>query len=1134
MRNLLVLGACVAVLWAPQLQGQSFMGTIAGTVRDQTGAVIPGVEVAITHVDTNRRVTATTNARGEYVSIPLNVGEYRVEATAQGFKQAVRRGITLEVQQTAVVDLTLAVGETSERIEVVADAPLLQTNEAAIGQVVNNRQIRELPLNTRNVYSLIFLTPGVVGSTANDHSGVANWAVFGTRRQMMDIVIDGAPAAHATANGFTGMSVFPSVDAIQEFKLQGANFSAEYGRTVGPVLNIVYKSGTNQFHGSAYEFLRNSVFDANGFFSNRIGEKLSSFKRNQFGGTVSGPIRKDKTFYMASFEGLRERRFSTSTFSVPTVPQRDGDFSGTVDRSGRQVTIFDPYTTRPNASGGFIRDAFPGNVIPRQRMDPVAVNVMKYYPLPNQPGEAPTQLNNYYKAGSALTTLNNYDFRVDHNFTATQKIFGRYSHRYNIDAPATLFPDEIAVAEGRINNENIGNNAVIEYTNALSAKSVLAARVGVSRTLFNYANQGVGFVPSSLGLPSIIDTYASPAMFPNFAISGYKALGHRDHRHTAFNTFSANASLSRIMGQHSLKVGFDGRMGRVNLLEARAPSGEYPFSPAFTQGPDPLRASSTAGNSIASLLLGTGNAGSRLFTYYKNVAAQNFYLAGYLQDDWKATPRLTLNLGLRYDLETPRTDRHNHLNYFDPYVRSPFADMVPGFPDLRGGLVYVGVDGRSRYPFKVDWYNFAPRFGVAYQLTRRTVIRAGFAHVYAPSFKAGSGSDTPWGFRGETQWIATIDGITPLTPLSNPYPNGFAAPTGSSLGLLSGAGDDIRPVMYDDKTPWTQQWNVTIQHELPAHIALEVGYVGTRGRQLPVEVMLNQLDPQYMALGSQLNQLVSNPFYGVVERGIHLSPQISRAQLLRPFPQFGALEGGGRDTGGRSWYDGLVVSFKNRLWHGFQFEGSYVWSKTFDEGENFQDYYNRKASRSLATTEQRHNFVMGYMYELPFGRGKRFGANMNRTLDAIAGRWQINGITSLKSGTPLSITASNTSGLLALRTAPNNNGRSGKLEGSAQSRLDRWFDTSVFSQPAPFTLGNMTPTVADLTNDVVRNTDLSLFKEFLPRENLRMQFRVEALNAFNTPRFGGPTTGVTSGSFGRVSSQANAPRQVQLGLKFLW
>jgi hypothetical protein len=352
MRRGIPVATVLTALWASLLCGQSSTSTIVGTVKDQSGAVIPGVEVNTTHLETNRKVVAVSNTRGEYTSVPLSVGQYRVEASSRGFKQAVRSGITLELNQTAVVDLIMTLGDTAETIEVVANASQLETTTSTMGQVVNNRQIRELPLNTPNVYSLIFLTPGVVGSTSTDSADASNCAVNGTCRQLQDIVIDGVPAAHPTANGFTGVSVFPSVDAIQEFKLMGATFSAEYGRSVGSVLNIVYKSGTNQLHGSLYNFLRNSVLDANGFFANKAGQALSSFRRNQYGGTLSGPLKKDRTFFMGSFEGLRERSFSSSGYSVPTVLQRAGDFSQTRASNGSQVRIFDPFSTRANPAAG--------------------------------------------------------------------------------------------------------------------------------------------------------------------------------------------------------------------------------------------------------------------------------------------------------------------------------------------------------------------------------------------------------------------------------------------------------------------------------------------------------------------------------------------------------------------------------------------------------------------------------------------------------------------------------------------------------------------------------------------------------------------------------------------------------------
>ena len=1111
---------------------QSSTGTVSGTVRDPTGAVIPNVDVLIIQAETNRQVTARTNDRGEYVSLPLPVGTYRVEASAPGFKRVVRTNITLEVQQTAIADLTLEVGEVAQHVEVAAAAPLLETSTATIGSVVDNRRILELPLNTRNVYDLVRLTPGIAGSVSPRFDGM-NWSAYGTRRRSMDIVIDGATATHPTVTGFSAITVFPSVDAIQEFKVMGASVPAEFGRSIGSVLNVVYKSGTNAFHGSAYDFLRNSVFDSNNFFANRRGEDLASFKRNQFGGVLGGPIRRDKTFFLVSYEGLRERRLSSTLISVPTLLQRQGDFSQTFTRDNRLIQTYNPFTTRASGSG-FVRDAFAGNVIPANLIDPVAANVLKYYPLPNLPGDPGTGRNNYARSGSAALDTDNYDVRADHQITQAQKFFTRYSQRRLSDSPAILFPQELTIAEGRISQEDRAKNIVTEHNYALSPRSVLTTRLAFSRTFFPYLNEGRGFSPSSLGLPKSIELFSDQIMFPRFEANNYASLGHRDHRLNAGNTWTLTASLAQIRSVHSLKFGFDGRMFRSNTTELRSPSGEFRFNEAFTQGPDPLRASSTAGNSVASLLLGTGRTGDRLFTKYKDVAAQSFYLAGYAQDDWRITRRLTLNLGVRYDLDTPRTERFDRLNYFDPDVMSPLAGKVAGFPDLRGGLVYVGVNGHGRHQYQWDATNFSPRLGAALRITTNTVLRAGYSHIYAGSFKAASGTDTPYGFRGETPWISTIDGITPTNLLSNPYPGGFTAPRGAADGLLSAVGEGFRPKFAGDKVPWSRQWNVTIQRELPANLLFEAGYVGTRGRELAIERFANQLDPRHMALGSQLNQLVDNPFYAVMPRGIHASPRIRRAQLLRPYPQFDELAGA-RDTGGRSWYDGLLITGRKRMSHGFEFEASYTWSKTLDFGEDLvQNEYDPMASRSVAQIDVPHRFVTSFVYEMPFGKGRPWGAGAPAALDWIIGGWQFNGIVTVQSGTPLAITASNTAGIFNPATNANNNGRSGRIDGPAQARLERWFDTSVFSQPDPFRFGTAGTRIADLRADGVRNFDLSLFKEFRAHEKLRTQFRLEALNAFNTPQFGGPNTSVTSSSFGQVTSQANAPRQLQFGLKFIW
>jgi hypothetical protein len=1138
----------LSVAWAlVPAQAQSFTGNIVGTVKNTNGEVIPNAEITITQTQTNKVFNLTANEEGYYSSPPLTVGDYRVEAKTPGFRRVVQSGITLQVQQTAVVDFTLEVGAVTEEVQVTAQPPPLETSTSTVGKVVNNRSILELPLNTRNVYSLIFLTPGVAGSVGNAYNE-QNYSINGARQRAMDTLIDGVTASFPTVNGGSGISVFPSVDAIQEFKVQGANYAAEFGRAQGSVTNVVFKSGGNQFHGSAYEFLRNSVFDANNFFDNRRGQELGSFKRSQFGGHVTGPIKREKAFFMASYEGLRARNFATRVFSVPTLEQRRGDFSKTFNQSGALIRIFNPFTTRAQGSG-FVRDQFAENKIPTNLLDPVALNILKYFPLPNQPGDANTNANNYAASGSAATNLDNYDGRVDYRFSERQTVFVRYSHRYTEDVPLKSFPEELTIAEGRIIQENHARNVVAEYTNTFSATSILTARVGFARTLFVFSNQGLGFKPSSLGLPATIDAAVDRQMFPRVGVSGMVSLGGNDHRFNAFMSYPLIVSYNKLRDRHNFKFGFEGRMIRVNVWEARD-AGNFGFSATMTQGPNPNAASSSAGLGFASFLLGTGSSGNVLIQNWKNVASQNFYLAGYAQDDWRVNQKLTLNLGVRYDFETPRTERYDRMNYFEPTAPSPLATRVSAFPNLSGGVVFVGVNGNSRYQYEKDVNNLAPRIGLAYQLTPKTVVRAGYGHFFGASPQAAQGTVGPFGFRTENPWVTSLDGITPFNLLRNPYPQGFRPSPGAAEGLLTQVGANLQAPLRETIVPWSQQWSLNIQRELPWQTTLEVGYVGTRGLQLSRNgeggLSLNQLDPQYMALGSQLNQLVNNPFFGIINNGTALAQQrVSRGQLLRPFPQFTDIIPL-FSSGASSNYHSLQVSFSKRLSHGMLVEGNYTWAKNIEEGESHQDSYNIRGDRALASIDLAHRFVVSYLYEFPFGRQKRFGANAPRFVNALIGGWQFNGLTTIMSGTPLSISASNTAGLFNPLTRANNDGRSGKLSGRVQDRLgdkvdpvtrrltNPYFDTSVYSQPAPFTFGNVSATLPDIRNHGVRNFDLSLFKVFAPVEQLRVQFRVEALNAFNTPRFGSPNTSVTSTTFGQITSQANAPRQLQFALKLLW
>ncbi|BCS32070.1 hypothetical protein TBR22_A12750 [Luteitalea sp. TBR-22] len=1136
MRFIAIVAAAALVLAPSLASAQSFTGTIVGTIRDTSGAALPQATVNITSQQTGRQDSVIADLEGRFTSLPLPPGEYRVEATLQGFKSAVRTDVVVTIASTVVTDFTLDVGDLTESVEVSASTLSLETTSGTIGKLVDNRRIQELPLNTRNVYSLIFLTPGVAGSIGNNYNSMS-YSVNGARPTMMDTVIDGVTASFPTVNGFTGISVFPSVDAIQEFKVMGANYPAEYGRSLGSVLNVVYKSGSNDLHGSAYEFFRDSSLDENNYFAEKAGTPLGDFQRSQFGGVAGGPIRRGRTFFMTSYEGLRQDSASQTITTVPTLAQRNGDFSQTYAQNGQLIRIFDPFTTRANPSGsGFIRDPFPNNVIPADRIDPVARQVLNYYPLPNQPGNPVTGAQNYFATGTARLNVDNFDARVDHNLSDKARSFIRYSYRKTFSAPAKFFPEEITVAEGRVNEQNLAHNAVIDYSRTMSNTTQLSARLGFARTLFIFDNQGLGFKPSSLGLPVSIDQNVDREMFPRFGVSGMVPLGGNDHRYNAFMSYTTAASLTHTRGAHTLKGGFEGRMFRVNVWEARS-AGTFNFRANETQGPNPTTASSTAGYGLASLLLGFGQPNDVLIQNWKNVAANSFYWAFYAQDDWRVNSRLTLNLGLRYDIDVPRTERFDRMNYFDPDAPSPLAQQVPGFSNLQGGVVFVGVDGNSRYQYNWDTNNIAPRLGASYQLDDRTVVRAGYSHIFGPSNQGAQGTVGPFGFRTENLWVTSIDGITPYNLLRNPYPNGFVPSPGSSQGLLTQAGANLQAPLQDTPSPWTIQYNVNVQRELPWGLFVEAAYVGTRGYDLSVVgeggLSLNQLDPQYMALGSQLNQQVPNPFYGIVNNGVLASPTVARGQLLRPYPQFTDVVPL-YAAGAESRYNALQLTGRKRLSRGFMFEGSYTLAKAEEIGMSHQDSYNVDASWALASYDITHRFVLSYLYEIPVGRDRRFFASAPTWLNAIIGNWQFNGITTFQSGTPLSITANNTAGVFGARTQPNNNGADPRLDGPPEERLNRWFDTSVYSQPAAFTFGNEPIFSPLLRAHGVRNFDLSIFKTFEITSRVRAQFRVEALNAFNRVQFSAPNTSVTSASFGIVTGQANAPRQMQLGVKVLW
>lgn len=1127
------LRACVLALVGCLLSdspgyGQTLVAALDGRVSDEQGLGVPGAQVTVTHLETNDARSTLAGDEGGFRVTDLVPGRYRVEAGAPGFKRSVHQPVTLEIGQHLRIDVQLEVGPVSERVEVATAPSRTDVSTSSLGSVVENARIASLPLDTRNTYALIFLTPGVAGEIGNAHNRV-NYSVNGVRTGLMDTLIDGATAGFPTVNGFHGISVFPPVDAVQEFKVEAGNYAAEFGRSLGSVLNLAYKSGSNTFHGVVHERYRNARFDENTYFSRREGQSLPGFSRHQFGGVAGGPLARDRTFFMVSYEGLRERNFRELLTTVPTALERSGDFSQTRGANGRPIVIYDPATTRPNATGtGYVRAPFPGNRIPVARMDPVALNVMQYWPEPNRTGDAGTGRNNFYASGFGRVETDNLDLRVDQHVTGGRRMFARYSHRRWLTAPAQLFPGSTGVAEGRINQHDDGHNAVVEFADASRGRTVLNARVGFARTRFLFENQSLGFSPSSLGLPDAIDREVDRLLFPAFAVNDITPLGGSDHRDSNFNTLSAMASVARDFGRHLVKVGYEGRAFHVNVWEARA-AGSFSFSRLFTQGPDPLVSSATGGHGFASFLLGAGSNGS-VIRNWKNVAARSAYHAWYAQDDWRVSDRLTINAGLRYDVDLPRTERDDRMSWFDPEARSPLADVVPGFADLRGGLQFVGVDGHPRTQSDGDWNNLAPRLGAVYRLSERAVVRGAIGRFFGPSPHAAQGTVGALGYRVQTPWLNTLDSLTPHHYLRDPFPDGFLPVTGSADGLLTGVGGRLEAPLSDTRTPGTWQWHATIQRELPGLVLLEASYVGTRGYDLSLGgesgYTLNQLDPGYQSLGAALNDLVPNPFYGHISSGVLAQPTVRRGQLLRPYPQFGdiiALFA----SGARSRYDALQVKASRRLSRGLAFEGSVVWSKSTDWGQNYQNAYDLVSANALAAVHVPYRAVVSAVYQVP-------GGGTGNLMGALLGGWQVSAVWTLQAGPTLGVTGPNSSGTFGPVTRPNWDGSDPSLPGTAEDKLTRWFDTTAFSRAPLFTFGNAPERIQGLRAHHLHNLDLALGRDLPAIGAVRPQLRVEIFNVFNYVQFGAPNTNVDSATFGQVTSQANVPRRIQVGITASW
>jgi hypothetical protein len=1105
--------------------GQTEQGAITGVVADQSGAAVPNAKVSA--VNTNTRVSAVTetNGAGNYKIPYLPPGPYTITAEKTGFSPARVTNISLPVGLTATINVTLGTGTVHTEVTVQANSELLDMQSSTLGYNVSTQQVLQLPIG-RNAYNTIGLAPGVMGnSSAGTNTGAI---ISGGRASTTAVLFDGQETRN---NSTGGNSYTPPMEAVGELRVLTSNFSAEYGRSTGGVVTAAGRTGTNDLHGSVYEFLKNNDLNANGWTNNRNGLKINPVHHNEYGFALSGPVYiphiydgHNKTFFFFNWEQQKDHSPANYTGTVPTAQQRGGDFSQTLTSSGSLIRIYDPATTIPDPSnqGNFTRSVFPNNQIPANRINPITAALLNYYPLPTLPGIS----NNYAAAVTRIDNWNKYFGRVDQNFGDRNRLFVRYGGQFE---PVTYPQINIAwPAYGT--NGGPGSFTQNEYswvvsdTETFTPNVVGEFRAGYTRSIRNQ-NPG-SFDLTTLGLPQYLKTAALNQLFPEIDVTDFTSFGPQraSLNVDAENTPEAQAHVTLIHGVHSVKAGFDYLTAIFNTLRPDYPSGDFSFSRTYTQGPNPAVASSTSGYGLATLLLGAPTGGQ--FTQGPALAASQRSYNWYLQDDWKVSRALTVNLGVRWEYQTPWTERYNHLAYFDPTATDPITGR-------QGVLSFV--NNSNRYPSDPQKTNFAPRLGLAYNVANDTVLRAGYGWFFAPSSGGigGSPGDLGSGAEAATSVFLGQPPAAPNTPpagasLANPFVTGLISYPSTLIGSGIGA------IFRDWQTPVNQMWNASLQRTIGGHLLVEVAYIGTRGEHLWANLNADAVDPVYASLGPQLNSLVPNPFYGKIATGSLSSQTVRQSALLSPYPQYTGINRI-RATVGDSIYHALTVRAERRMSAGLLFQVSYTQGKLIDNtperftaqtGSSIIDPYNLRLSRSVSDNDISQRFVANFVYQLPFGHGKRW---LSRGVSSyILGNWEVSGIYTMQTGTPVVIQPTcNTQlpgiGCYAVRLHDPN------LPNGQQS-INRWFDTTAFTATPLYSLGNDSRTQPNLRNPGLINLDALLSRSQPIGERVQIQFRAEFYNSTNHTNFNGPQTSVAATNFGQITS-ALGGRSTQLGIR---
>ncbi len=1074
-----------AILGLPAAYAQVETAKIVGTVKDSTDALVPGVQITLIHVQTNRRFSTITNDQGRYVSVPLPVGEYRVEAELPGFKKAARSGITLQVQDTAVVDFTLEVGEVTELVEVKADAPLLNSSEPSQGQVIDNRRMVDMPLNGRDYIQLALLSVGAVEPIGGRAGGFSSGGQRTTQNNYLLDGVDNNSVELATA-GRRAEMVKPSIDAIQEFKVQTNSYSAEFGHGTGAVINVTTKSGSNEFHGTVFEFLRNEVLDARNFFDTP-GSRKPPFKRNQFGFSLGGPIIKNKTFFFGDYEGTRIRESRTVLSAIPTLKMRNGDFS-------EIGTIFDPASYDPKTKA---RQPFSNNLIPANRIDPIARILVGLYPTPQNN----SLVNNFTFNPPSIEDVDKFDIRIDHAFSNNDNVYYRFSF-HDQTLPASLNLPAPAFGGAVFDSTIRGVNTGLVWNHSFSSALITSNRAAWNFARFtrvNPAEAGKENLNAKYGLKGVDLT--TPGALSQLAISGYRNLGlgsfngvDRDSQNSQFSS-----DTTWIRGNQTFKFGANIIRSQNNIYNIRDFVGNFTFNGRFTNNP----ATGSGGDALADFMLGIPSRFVRSTPIDVNLRG---WLHGfYLQSDWQVSRGLTLNLGMRYELSLPYIDQQNQMAQFDMDT-DPFNPKL--VPAKSGGT------RADRALIAADTNNFAPRIGFAYQLAPLTVVRGGYGTFYGYMEPSGDAEyligNPPFAFGSQIN----TDSITPALLLKDGAPPDLlTVEKATSLSFSSFERNPTRD--------YSQQWNLNIQRQLGQDWLFEIGYFGDKGTHLLRRIFGNPSAPG----AGNINAKRRYKSIAIPGTNVVVSPL---GPVLR------------HEWSGNSIFHSLQTKVEKRFSSGFTLLSSYIWSKTIGDtcgfagsgnapGCDYQDPQNLRLDRGLDNQHLGHRFVLSSIWELPFGNGRRLGANWSGPLDVILGGWSIGDIITIESGQPLSPTVLGDPANTGENNRPNLIG--GALLDRGKRTVDQWFNRAAFVSNERFMFGNAGRNI--LLQPGVANIDFATYKRFRIREGISTQFRFEAFNFFNTPHFGAPNAQFGNRNFGRITS-AGRPRTLQFGLKVVF